>query len=168
MSASTDVAAKRAAARKPASPATPEDAKAVEQGKAQAEADKVASDSQPSATSDEVHVIHVVEDGFTALGKVWYRGEEIRVAEGSDEWRQITDTKGKTFYDLADDEAEQIARYGKVLFRSGPWPHERLTAEDIERMEMEANRASDPEEANRLRKRAQRLAAEVAPPGSGS
>jgi len=124
------------------------------------------TDEETSVGEPRSHRIHFVNDGFTTMGQVFYRGQELHVIEGSAEWTRIADTKGRTFFDLAEDESEQIVRYGEVKFRPGPWPHESFTAEDVARMQQEANTTADPEEAMRLRKRASRLSDSITPPGS--
>lgn len=67
-------------------------------------------------------LIHFVDDGFTALGKVWYRGQELEIEPGSQSYKDTCDRLGRTWLSLRDDESEQIERYGRVMFRSGPWP----------------------------------------------
>lgn len=62
--------------------------------------------------------INFVEDGMTALGKVWYRGEELTITRGSEDWEK-TLSQGDSWVDL--DEAAQEARWGRRMFRLGPW-----------------------------------------------
>lgn len=152
----TDVAAKRAAARQQA-PEQPNEAVTTEP-----ESENTQAKADDRGT---LHHIHFVSDGFTTLGQVWYRGQELKMREGDDDWKRVSDSKGRTFFEVAEDEAEQIARYGEVKFRPGPWPHQTFTADDIAAMEREADRSDDPEEAIRMRKRAHRLATEAVPPG---
>ena len=69
----------------------------------------------PDPNAEGVTVLTVLEDGYTVLGKTWYRGEEIRVAPNEP---LAFDSKGQAFYDI--DDAEQIRRYGRVMFARGP------------------------------------------------
>ncbi len=66
-------------------------------------------------------VIHFVDDGFTALGKVWYRGQELEFVPGSRAYRDTFDRTNATWLSLRGNDKEQIARYGRVMFREGPW-----------------------------------------------
>lgn len=65
-------------------------------------------------------MIHVLEDGFTACGVVWYRGQEIRFTPGGEAYEQTKNRDGESWLDL--DEAEQWERWGKKMFGRGPWP----------------------------------------------
>lgn len=67
-------------------------------------------------------VIHILEDGFTHAGKVWYRGQELEFVPGSQQWRETCDRTGRSWLDLRGDEFAQVERWGKVMFRNGPWP----------------------------------------------
>lgn len=62
--------------------------------------------------------VNFVEDGFTALGKVWYRGEELTVQKGSEDWDK-TLTGGRSWLEFT--EAQQEAAYGRRMFREGRW-----------------------------------------------
>lgn len=68
----------------------------------------------------EVILIHFVEDGFTAFGQIWHRGQELEFVVGSDGFTQTVDRAGQSWVFL--DEAAQMQRWGKVWFRRGPWP----------------------------------------------
>lgn len=92
--------------------------------------------------------IHFVEDGFTVLGKVWYRGEELTLVPGTPQWAEAPSYRGKIFAVL--DEYEQEETWGRRFFRAGPWRGKRLseiddpelTADDrvaLERAEMARN-----------------------------
>lgn len=72
--------------------------------------------------------IHFVEDGFTVLGKVWYRGEELSIVPGSQQWEQCPEYRGKMFALL--DEFDQEEIWGRRFFRQGPWRGKRLTEID--------------------------------------
>lgn len=66
--------------------------------------------------------IHFLEDGITALGKVWYRGQELEFEPGSQAYRDTCDRTGWSWLSLRDDDFAQVERWGTVKFRSGPWP----------------------------------------------
>lgn len=72
-----------------------------------------------SADGDGVRV-HVLEDGFTACGVVWYRGQEIFFPFGGEAYEQTKDRDGNSWLDL--DEAAQWRRWGKKMFGLGAWP----------------------------------------------
>lgn len=67
----------------------------------------------------ETIVIHVVENGFTALGQVWYRGQELEFDPAGRAYQDTRDKLGRSWLDL--DDNAQIDRYGEVKFRRGPW-----------------------------------------------
>lgn len=67
-------------------------------------------------------VIHFLEDGFTALGKVWYRGQELEFEPGSQAYKDTFDRRGRSWLDLRGDEFAQVERWGRIIFRNGPWP----------------------------------------------
>ncbi len=67
-------------------------------------------------------IIHILDDGFTALGQTWYRGQELEFEPGSAAYRDTCDRFGTSWLELRHDEFAQVEKYGKVLFRSGPWP----------------------------------------------
>jgi hypothetical protein len=71
---------------------------------------------------DKNILIHVLEDGFTALGKVWYRGEELEFEPGGRAYKDTFNKRGQTWLDLRNDEFGQAERWGKIMFRNGPWP----------------------------------------------
>lgn len=72
-------------------------------------------------------IIHILEDGFTALGKVWYRGEELEFELDSKAYKDTFDRLGRTWLDLRLNEFAQAERWGKVMFRNGPWPGKSYT-----------------------------------------
>jgi hypothetical protein len=93
-------------------------------------------DTQPAAVSDgDAILIHFLEDGFTAFGQVWYRGQEVEVAAGSQQYRDTCDRFGRSWLELRNDEFAQADRWGKVMFRSGPWPGKKYSdATQFERL----------------------------------
>lgn len=126
------------------------------------EPEPIIPQATPATARGEVRTIHFVDDGLTALGKVWYRGEQISVDTASDDYQMTVDRLGRSWLDF--DEVTQVERYGKVMFRPGPWPYQRPMTEG----EYEASlSAVDAEAAHRLEKQRQRQQ-RVAPPGSGS
>jgi hypothetical protein len=74
----------------------------------------------------EVILIHVLGDGFTALGQIWFLGQELEFTRGSKAYQDTLDRYGRSWLDL--DENEQIERYGQVMFRRGPWRGKPYTA----------------------------------------
>lgn len=85
-------------------------------------------------------LIHFLEDGLTALGRVWYRGQELEVVQGGDAWERTLDVNGESWLDQ--DENTQILLHGKVMFRKGPWPFQQLPAEQISAEERRRNRSA--------------------------
>lgn len=67
-------------------------------------------------------LIHFLEDGFTALGQVWYRGQELEFDPASQSYRDTFDRRGRSWLDMRNDEFGQVERYGHIVFRNGPWP----------------------------------------------
>lgn len=105
---------------------------AVEEGRKMADvqyADPTASDGK------ERILFHFLEDGFTALGQIWMRGQELEFVVDSEEHNATKDRSGMSWVDLVGDEFAQAQKYGKVMFRKGPWPGHVWEGEaaDIER-----------------------------------
>lgn len=71
-------------------------------------------------------LIHFLEDGLTALGQVWYRGQELEFEPGGAAYEDTRDRNGFSWLDLRGDEFAQVERWGKVMFRAGPWPGKSL------------------------------------------
>lgn len=76
---------------------------------------------QADATGETI-LIHFVADGFTALGQVWCRGQELEFTVGSGAYRDTCDRFGRSWLELRDNPAVQENKWGEVKFRSGPWP----------------------------------------------
>lgn len=74
----------------------------------------------PQFKDGDVVLIHVREDGFTANGRVWYRGQELEFVVGAQNWRDTLDRNGDSWLTMT--ESDQLRRYGKVMFGHGPWP----------------------------------------------
>ena len=68
-----------------------------------------------SAGSGDVILLHIVEDGFTAQGAVWMRGQELEFKKDTPEYRDTLDRNGKSWLDLLGDDAAQMEMFGKVL-----------------------------------------------------
>jgi hypothetical protein len=105
----------------------------VRRTQAQIAADKAAAEARMRALADEraasltlkeepkfSKTVHFVEDGLTCLEKTWYRGEEVTITEGDELWDLAVDRVGNFIFGKT--EAEQIAAYGVVYYREGPWP----------------------------------------------
>ena len=61
------------------------------------------------------YLFHVLDDGFTAFGQVWYRGQEIKIGPGSPRWPEAERL-------LAMDTDAQYRQWGHEVFCRGPWP----------------------------------------------
>lgn len=75
--------------------------------------------------------VHFTDDGFTALGHVWLRGQELTAGPAHPRWDDI-----RTWIALTP--AQQQARYGKVHFEPGPVP--RQETEDEQNAAVEVRR----------------------------
>lgn len=80
----------------------------------------VAELTKPGDTSNIL--VHILEDGFTALGKVWYRGDELEFEPQGRAYKDTFNKRGETWLELRHNEFAQAERWGKVMFRNGPWP----------------------------------------------
>jgi hypothetical protein len=76
--------------------------------------------SQPGDSGNIV--IHFLEDGFSALGRVFYRGEELEFEPGSQAYKDTCDKNGYSWLAFRHKEFDQVDRWGKIMFRNGPWP----------------------------------------------
>jgi len=63
-------------------------------------------------------LIHFVDDGFTAFGYVWSRGQELEIKKPSTDYDRTCDSSGRSWLEFSPE--EQIIRWGTVKFRSGP------------------------------------------------
>lgn len=66
-------------------------------------------------------LIHFLEDGFTAFGQVWSKGQEIEVVVGSENWKRTLNRSGTSWLDRRNDPTAQRLRYGKIMFAEGPY-----------------------------------------------
>lgn len=65
--------------------------------------------------SGQTLLIHFVEDGLTAFGRVWLRGQELEIGPDHPRW---ADAVGW----ITMSKAGQFERWGKQYFDHGPWP----------------------------------------------
>lgn len=75
----------------------------------------VVADARP-----HVHHVHFLEDGVTALDRVFVRGEEVEVKPGTPWFEMAHDAEGNCVFAI--DRVSQIRRFGKHLWDEGPWP----------------------------------------------
>jgi len=101
------------------------------------------ADQAPEIPGQAKVLIHFVEDGFSSLEQIWYTGQELEVPLGSRWWDATLDREGESWMIL--DEEAQIAKWGKVFFRPGPWPGEPFgDARALDREKKRARRPSHP------------------------
>lgn len=67
-------------------------------------------------------LIHVLEDGFTANGQLWYRGQEIEFVVGDPAYEDTKDRNGISWLDF--DDSQQYRQWKRRMFGRGPWPGE--------------------------------------------
>ncbi len=98
-------------------------------------------------------LLHFLEDGFTAWGQVWYRGQEVEIGRDSPAFRDTVDRRGFSWLSMLGDDFAQIERYGRVFFRPGPWPGKKYsdatTFESLEPISGNAAVAPSTEELTR-------------------
>jgi hypothetical protein len=99
----------------------------------------------------EVITVHFLEDGFTLLNRVWYRGQELTVVVGSPEWNATVDRRGRSALDLS--EEEQMLTREKVYFRRGPWPYQKPKTAATEADYLEGLDPNDAEAVKAMEKR---------------
>lgn len=98
-----------------------------------------APEKKPSRWKDgDVVLIHVLEDGFTANGRVWYRGQEIEYTVGDQAYKDTCNIHGESWLEL--DAEGQFARFGKLMFNLGPWPGGEYENKKAQAAERERNR----------------------------
>ena len=108
----------QAARPKPAAELTDEEKAERERQHQQAIAAAAAFEAAPEQivpSEGEAVLIHFVEDGLTAFGRVWYRGQELAIGPDHPRWAEA-----RGWVTL--DKAGQYERWGKQYFDSGPWP----------------------------------------------
>jgi hypothetical protein len=105
-------------------------------------------------------LIHILEDGTTMLGKVWYRGDELEFEPGGRAYKDTFNRFGQSWLELRNDEFKQAERWGKILFRNGPWPGKGYQDGTFETLRTESGEGTIPgpsqaelEAAEKLRKK---------------
>lgn len=81
---------------------------------------ETAPDEEIVATSGNQVVIHFLSDRCTALGRQWYRGQQIAFDLDGQAYKDTKDRNGHSW--LSDTEDDQITKFGEVRWRRGPWP----------------------------------------------
>jgi hypothetical protein len=104
--------------------------------------------------SDGELVFHVLADGFTVLGAVWYRGQEIGIRSGSANDELSTDKTGHRWYEMTDN--EQMTRFGQKMFGVGPWPYSAPVDAADDEAYIRALNSSDPGAMREYEKQKQR------------
>jgi len=66
----------------------------------------------------EAVLLHFIEDGLTAFGRVWYRGQELAIGPDHPRWAEAVSWVTLT-------RMQQYERWGKAYFEHGPWPGQR-------------------------------------------
>ena len=89
---------------------------------------------------DQTILLHFIEDGFSAFATVWYRGQELEVVKGSRSYEATLDRNVESWLDLVDNDYEQAKRFGKVMFRKGPWFGEPSSDPEYLARELKRNR----------------------------
>lgn len=95
----------------------------------------------------EGRVFHVLKDGFTVLGKVWYRGEEIVLDDAA--YEETKDMNGHSWADLT--EKDQYEKWDDLYFAPGPWPHKGYDLDDPSLTEEDRAKLRAAEEKRRQR-----------------
>ena len=93
---------------------------ALQQGKSDPE---ISYDKTTPEKEEDKILIHFLDDGFTALGVIWCRGQEIEFVIDSPAYEDTKDRYGKSWLDLVDNHSEQIRRFGRVMFSRGESPY---------------------------------------------
>lgn len=126
---------------------------------------KAKKEDAVEAAPQEEKLIHFLEDGFTGgLGSIFYRGQELRIKTGTPEWTATVDPgTGESWVDMS--EEDQFDRYGKVMFRKGPWTG--LSMDQAKKLWDEAAGIVDDSERKRAEKKLIREGI-VAPPAVGA
>lgn len=96
--------------------------------------------SSEKHAAGEVVEFYVSEDGFGGWGQTWYRGQEILVEVGTQQWEDTLDRNGVSYLELLYDESKQINRWGSVKIRPGRWPGEPFSNSQAAAAEKKRNR----------------------------
>lgn len=71
-------------------------------------------------SSDDDIVFHMLVDGITFAGRVWYAGQTVRFPAGGRAYEESKDRNGNSWLDDLSDKA-QLKRFGRVVLKLGPW-----------------------------------------------
>lgn len=85
-------------------------------------AEETPAEAQNELEAEDFLHFHVLEDGFIAFGKMWYRGQEIRIKRNGPEWESTVDRVGETWLNYVEDTQTQYRMFKKQFFGMGPWP----------------------------------------------
>ena len=79
-------------------------------------------------------LIHFVDSGFSALGKIWVTGDEAEFdpSDPNDPYHETVDSTGWSWVNMT--EGEQLDRHGKIIFRPGPWRGKSLAESRFEQL----------------------------------
>lgn len=75
-------------------------------------------DQQADPSAKKI-LIHFVGDGFTWAGRVWYRGDQLEIGPEHPRWDSAVGW-------ITLDKVQQVQRYGRVIFDTGPWPYAQI------------------------------------------
>lgn len=109
------------------------------------------------ANDEQVIRIHFLEDGFTALSKIFYRGDELEFDRDSQAYKDTLDKNGKSWLDYRLDEFGQVDRWGRIMFRNGPWPGKTYAAGTWENLRLEKGEGTIPPPTDEQIARAEKL-----------
>lgn len=87
------------------------------------------------ADPTQLVTINFVQDGMTAFGRIFYRGQELTIERGSAEWERTLDEEGNSWLEM--DEDAQNDRWGERFFRPGKWTGKGFDVADPELTEEE-------------------------------
>ena len=120
---------------------------ALEQRIAEEAERKVAHSVLPRSKRRTVTVHFLLDAVVTDYvnGKVFYRGEELTLTEGTPEWDLYVDRYGNFLFDKTVD--EQYEEYGDQRWGEGPWPFQTL---DLSRLQWEEEWSSLDGSGNKL------------------
>lgn len=116
---------------RPAAELSAEELAAREKAHAAAVAETARFEAAPPEwvyTEGDAVLIHFIDDGLTAFGQVWYRGQELEIGPDHPRWEEA---RGWIMLNRM----QQAARWGKHYFEHGPWPGRRSYTEGQESYE---------------------------------
>jgi len=111
---------------RPAAQLSPEELAERDKAHAAAVAETARFEAQPQAwqpTEGRAVLIHFIDDGLTAFGQVWYRGQELEIGPDHPRWEEA---RGWILLNRA----QQAERWGRQFFEHGPWPGRRSYTEE--------------------------------------